>query len=49
MALLSRTKKLLIAVVWGQLDDDTQAQMELATNYAKQRTDGDIVGFLKSL
>ena len=22
-------KKLLIAVVWGQLDDDTQAQMEL--------------------
>lgn len=42
-------KKLLMAVVWGQLDDDTQAQMELATDYAKHRKDGNIVGFLGSL
>ena len=42
-------KKLLIAVVWGQLDDDTQAQMELATDYATYQKDGDIIGFLRLL
>ena len=39
-------KKLLMAVVWGQLDDDTQAQMELAKDYADHRKKGDIVAFL---
>jgi hypothetical protein len=39
-------KKLQMAVVWGQLDDDTQSQMELAMDYAKHRKNGDIVGFL---
>ena len=42
-------KKLLMAVVWGQLDDDTQAQMELATDYATHRKDGNIVAFLRLL
>ena len=36
-------------MVWGQLDDDTQAQMELAPTYAKSRKDGNIVAFLKLL
>ena len=36
-------KKLVIDVIWGQLDDDTQAQMELAATYAKSRKDGNIV------
>ena len=29
-------KKLLIDAVWGQLDDATQAQMELASDYLKR-------------
>ena len=42
-------KKLVIDMIWGQLDDDTQAQMELVASYAKARKDGDIVAFLKLL
>ena len=42
-------KKLLFAAVWGQLDDDNQAQMELSPNYDTHREDGNIVEFLKSL
>jgi len=42
-------KKLLIDAVWGQLDDATQAQMELVPDYLKHRKDGDVVEFLKSL
>lgn len=42
-------KKLLMAIIWGQLDDDTQAKMELLANYQTHWTDGDIVKFLKSL
>ena len=42
-------KKLVIDMLWGQLDDDTQAQMELVASYAKARKDGDIVAFLKLL
>ena len=42
-------KKLLIDAVWGQLDDATQAQMELAPDYLKHREDGDIADFLNSL
>ena len=42
-------KKLVIDMIWGQLDDDTQAQMELVASYATARKDGDIVAFLKLL
>ena len=42
-------KKLVMDMIWGQLDDDTQAQMELVASYAKVRKDGDIVAFLKLL
>ena len=42
-------KKLVIAMIWGQLDDDTQAQMILVASYAQARKDGDIVTFLKLL
>ena len=42
-------KKLLLAAVWSQLDDDTQAQMELSTNYDTHQEDGNIVEFLKLL
>ena len=42
-------KKLVMDMMWGQLDDDTQAQMELVPSYAKVRKDGDIVAFLKLL
>ena len=42
-------KKLVIAMIWGQLDDDTQAQMILVASYAQARKDGDIVTFLQSL
>jgi len=42
-------KKLVMAMIWGQLDDDTQAQMILVASYAQARKDGDIVTFLESL
>ena len=42
-------KKLLIAAIWGQFDDDTQARMELSANYKKHWDDGNIVDFLKLL
>jgi len=42
-------KKLVIAMIWGQLDDDTQAQMILVASYAQARKDGDIVTFLELL
>ena len=42
-------KKLVIAMIWGQLDDDTQAQIIFAASYAKARKDGDIVAFLQLL
>ena len=42
-------KKLVLAMIWGQLDDDTQAQMILVASYAQARKDGDIVTFLESL
>ena len=36
-------KKLPIAAVWGQLDDDTQAKMELSANYKTHRENGNII------
>ena len=43
-------KKLLIDAVWGQLDDNTQAEMELFAKYQDNRDNGNIiVEFLKSL
>ena len=42
-------KKLVIDMIWGQLDDDTQAQMILVPSCAQARKDGDIVAFLKLL
>ena len=42
-------KKLLIAAIWGQLDDDTQAKMELLVNYQFHWGNGNIVQFLKLL
>ena len=42
-------KKLLITTIWGQLDDDTQAEMELLANYQTHWDDGNIIEFLKSL
>ena len=42
---LPRRQEISDDMIWGQLDDDTQAQMELVASYAKARKDGDIGAF----